>query len=719
MADDETVELTTHAKTIAGMPWFWDLEQGDLQLFGLPSVAFWTRPSLQRLLGPLRREVGDPLYRLLVAHYSSLGTEEDYHAMITELGTDFPSGFMAWGRAVSTAGWGRFELVEFDPDSKRAQVRVDNPWELQMQGPGESWGCPFLQGKLIGIFTHALGVNCWADEAIERDGDRSAVVFTVTPSSRTIEVELSALRREQMRVRERALADEIARKTEALREIEERQRAVLSSIGDLVFTADRGGRIRHYQVPADQRDAFPPAQAVLGQTIEAVFGVTLAKVVAAQLEAGEGHNSRSVDFHSIAPVACGTERHYDARSTVRAGSTGTLEGVTVVVRDVTRQRQLEVQLRHSQKMESVGLLASGVAHDFNNILMGIMGAADLLTATSEGNTRELAETVVEGAETAASLIQRLLDFSRKGQRVERAVDVHAVIRDTARLLERAVERRVEIQCRLEASSHTIRGDAHQLQSALLNLGVNSRDAMPEGGTLRFQTRTVVVGEAGLATRTGMLAAGAYLEISVEDTGEGMDADTVTKIFEPFFTTKAEGKGTGLGLAAVHGAISDHRGGIEVESQPGVGTRFALLLPLSEGAVAGADAGKESEVGGRRRGRILLVDDEPIVRAVGEQLLTKLGYEVSLAEDGRSAIEGYRETHASVDLVILDLVMPQMSGHDVARELRSIDPAVRLLFSSGFSRKGLAPQDAAGFIKKPYRLADLRKAIDRVLDEDER
>lgn len=571
---------------VQGMPWAWDLAQGNVDLFGLPSVAFWTRPSLQRLLGPLREEVGDDLYRLLVAHYSSLGTEEDYQTMITELGSSFEQGFLAWGEAVSTAGWGRFFLTEFDPQNRVAVVRVDNPWELQIQGPDEDWGCPFLQGKLIGIFTQAFGVTCWAfEQNPRRDPQGCSIEFRIERSERTIAVELDNLRAEHQRARDGVLASEVERKTAALREAQVRQRAVLSSLSDLVFTVDRDLVIEQYLPPREGASSFPSADGVRGRPLVDVFGASMADTLRRASESLTTHSSKaaptSVEFsHRVA----GGRRRYDARFSSRAGDAGEIEGFTVIIRDVTRQREIEGQLRQSAKMDSIGQLAGGVAHDFNNLLTAIMSAADLLGMQVPAELKPLVEIVVDASETAGGVIQRLLDFSRRGLTVEIPVDVHDVIETAVSLVERSIDRRIDVRTRLEATAPTLRGDPTQLQSALLNLGVNARDAMPDGGELCFTTRNFSLDADYCASAAVELEPGLYVEISVSDTGEGMTDEVRARVFEPFFTTKSHGKGTGLGLPSVYGAVAEHRGEILIESEPGVGTTFRLRLPLGEAAV---------------------------------------------------------------------------------------------------------------------------------------
>jgi two-component system cell cycle sensor histidine kinase/response regulator CckA len=696
------------ALTISGMPWEWLTTRGDLELYGLPSAAFWIRPSLQRLLGPLREEIGDDLYRLLVAYYSSLGTEEDYHAMITKLGSSFVEGFLAWGRAVSSAGWGRFSLPHCDPVRKQAVVRVDNPWELQMQGPEESWGCPFLQGKIIGIFTHAFGVTCWADEQAERRSeDGCAIEFRVAPSQRTIAVELEELRRRRQRERDGVLAREVEVKTSALCEAQERQRAMLSSLSDLVFTVDSALVIEQYLPPRDHAHDFPPRAEAAGRPLAEVFGGELTEALRLALEA-EPVEPGSYDF---AALVAGQAHAYDARYAPRHGPDGELEGLTLIVRDTTVQRRIEAQLRQSQKMESIGLLAGGIAHDFNNLLTAIVNAADLLAMQVRPELRELVTMILDASETASGLIRKLLDFSRQGQAQRTTLDAHAIVASTAQLLQRSVSANIEVSTQLDATRFHLRGDPNQLQSALLNLGVNARDAMPQGGEIVLSTRNLELGPADCKATSAELRPGSYLEISVRDTGEGMSEETLGRIFEPFFTTKGVGKGTGLGLPAVYGTMAEHHGDIEVDSELGRGTCFRLRLPITNKRELETDEARSHESG---PACILLADDDALIRGMAEQQLRELGYEVLVTDDGAAALACFRDRHEDIDLVLLDIVMPNMSGHQAFRAIRDIDPDVPVVFASGFSREGAVGEDVQGFVNKPYRMSELAEAIRRAL-----
>lgn len=388
----------------------------------------------------------------------------------------------------------------------------------------------------------------------------------------------------------------------------------------------------------------------------------------------------------------------------------------LVLRDVTERNRLEEQLRQAQRLEAVGQLAGGVAHDFNNVLTAIIGSAELLRSpTLTPERREaLLRTIVSAAERAAGLTSTLLDFARSKRRVAMSIDVHAIISDTVSLLERSIDKRIELVVDLKAPRSRVIGDSAQLQNALLNLGLNARDAMPEGGAISITTRGVFLTSQGIAGLRGDMQPGDHLEISVTDTGSGISPAYVQRIFEPFFTTKPMGKGTGLGLATVLRSISDHRGGLSVESQTGAGTTFRIYLPITTQTTEVHGSGPHAALG---QGTILVVDDEDDVRGVAVAHLAALGFAVQEACDGHQAVEMYAQQPGSIDVVILDMEMPGMRGSDCLRALQAMDPQVAAILCSGFAREEDQSWRDAGFIAavaKPYRISELRRAIQRAL-----
>jgi signal transduction histidine kinase/PAS domain-containing protein len=380
---------------------------------------------------------------------------------------------------------------------------------------------------------------------------------------------------------------------------------------------------------------------------------------------------------------------------------------------------LQDLLRHAEKMQAIGHLAGGVAHDFNNQLTGILGYAELLRRGLPAGSPLIgyAERILLATKRSADLTGQLLAFARRGKYLEVSVDIHQTIREVVALLEHSVDKRITIETALDGRSHVVKGDPSQVQSALLNLAVNARDAMPNGGVLCFTTRVDDLDEEACARTSFDLEPGPYIQVEVSDTGVGMDRDVQARIFEPFFTTKAPGKGTGMGLAAVYGTVESHRAAVAVQSEPGKGTTFTLLFPLSmadEAEFEPADEARRPDI----RASILLVDDERMVLEVTREMLSHVGYRVTTCSDGPEALRLFREQGGKFDLVILDLVMPNMGGLDLFKAMREVAPDVRVILASGFSVDGdaqrILDQGARAFLQKPYRADDLAWTVADVL-----
>ncbi|HWO08876.1 MAG TPA: ATP-binding protein, partial [Polyangiaceae bacterium] len=401
-----------------------------------------------------------------------------------------------------------------------------------------------------------------------------------------------------------------------------------------------------------------------------------------------------------------------------------LENAELFARSLRAERTLrasEERLRQSQKMDALGRLAGGVAHDFNNMLTGILAAAELLgfrlaelkVEDPDDNIR----IIVQSAQRAAELTRQLLVFSRQRPPAKTQLDLNRVIGEARALLARSIDPRIVIECELLATDPLVLGDRALLQSAVLNLGINARDAMPQGGKLRIATRNVVLGADVCAQSAFALKPGPHVELVVQDDGTGMDPATEARIFEPFFTTKGVGRGTGLGLAAVHGTLVDHGGAIQVESSPGRGTTFTLWLPQAVAAPLAVDADtRPRPIEGRLT--ILLVDDEPAVQDTIRRVLESLNASVLTASDGREGVAVFSARHAEIDLVLLDSLMPGLSGADVFYRLRAIDSSVPVLMASGFAAdaplEDLQRTGLAGFIMKPFTRSALMAAVEKAL-----
>jgi len=391
--------------------------------------------------------------------------------------------------------------------------------------------------------------------------------------------------------------------------------------------------------------------------------------------------------------------------------------VLATIMDLSEQKRLQNQLYQSQKMDVVGQLAGGIAHDFNNMLAGIMAAAELLKLRlpSDERNHKMVDTIIEATTRSADLTRELLNFSRKGTAVSRPIRINDIIAAVMSLLERTIDKQIQLSSRLEGGDPVVMGDQTQLQNALLNLGVNARDAMPDGGTLDYATTVTTLDEADCRSMGISLAPGHYLEIAVSDSGVGMTKAVMGHIFEPFFTTKGIGKGTGLGLAAVYGTVRSHQGELYVQSEPGSGSVFKIYLPMIEQGIVSSPCHGGVVTG---KGGVLLVDDEAILRDVGRDLLENLGYTVYLAENGVQAQEVFAAHRNDIVLVMLDIRMPKMGGKEAFLLLREQAPDLKVLFCSGFSREGtdaeLLGLGASGFIQKPYNRNELSRAVAAVL-----
>jgi nitrogen-specific signal transduction histidine kinase/ActR/RegA family two-component response regulator len=392
------------------------------------------------------------------------------------------------------------------------------------------------------------------------------------------------------------------------------------------------------------------------------------------------------------------------------------------VEDITQRLSLEAQLRQSQKMESIGQLAAGVAHDFNNMLTIIQGHSGLLLARPNlsPEMQDSAQAIYFGAERAAGLTRQLLMFSRKNVMQPRQMDLREVVGNMLKMLQRLMGETVRLEFAPPDELPLVQVDPGMIEQVIMNLAVNARDAMPKGGVLAISTVPVEIEEAYLQTHA-QARVGSFVRLRARDTGCGMDAATKARIFEPFFTTKEVGKGTGLGLATVYGILKQHEGWVDVESEPGAGTTFDAFIPaLPADAVKRAEETKpDAPVRGGKE-TILVVEDEDVLRDMANLILSDCGYRVIEASSGVEALRIWEKHGAEVDLLLTDMVMPEgMSGMDLATRLLAAKPGLRIIFASGYSMDDLdttfVRKGHASFLQKPYTHITLAKAVRACLD----
>jgi PAS domain S-box-containing protein len=383
--------------------------------------------------------------------------------------------------------------------------------------------------------------------------------------------------------------------------------------------------------------------------------------------------------------------------------------------DISDRKILERQLIHAQKMQSMGTLAGGIAHNFNNLLMGIQGNASiaLLDVKEDSPIHKNLNNIEKLVRSGANLTSQLLGYAREGKFEVKPINLNLIVKETSETFG-ATRKDIQIILDLEPKIAGVKADQGQIEQTLLNLYINSSDAMPHGGTLTIKTANVT--DRDIGDKPYKAKKGEYVLISVKDTGSGIAPGIIDRVFEPFFTTKGLAKGTGLGLASAYGIIKGHGGYIDVSSIQGSETTFSIYLPSTEERFVNEDAITDQLVTGA--GTILLVDDEEIITYTGEQMLRKLGYNVIVAENGKKAVDIFIKEHKKINLILLDMVMPGMGGLETFDKLKEIDSDVRVLLSSGYSLDGQAREimdrGCTGFIQKPFTLNDISQKVREIL-----
>ena len=506
---------------------------------------------------------------------------------------------------------------------------------------------------------------------------------------------------------------------EALRKSEERYRELVEHSNSIILRWDKTGVVTFFN---------EYAQHFFGFSEDEIIGKHVVGTIVPENE------STGRDLRPLMDHICNypEEHRYNVNENITKDGTrvwvawtnkiltddnGEAIGVLSIGSDITKQRLLEEELRQAQKMQAIGELAGGIAHDFNNMVHGIAGFAEVIhQMTVDKKIAQYASQILTTAHHAAELTKQLLTFARKGSYQLNDCNTHDIVRDVCAMLERTIDRRIIIRQQLDAERPHVKGDSAQLKSALLNLGINAKDAMPAGGSLEFSTRNITVDEPQTISDF-QLETGQYLQIHVSDNGMGMTEEVRQRIFEPFFTTKSSGRGAGLGLAAVYGTTHMHRGAIQCQSEAGKGSSFDLYLPIIKDCSKHLQNKKVPDVA-ERTIRMMVVDDEAIVRSYSKTLFEMHGHHVDTFATADEAIEFYVQHHADIDLVLLDMIMPHMDGQQLFAELKRINPEIKAMLATGYSVESkvqeIVDDGILCCLKKPFTYDQLQRKIAELL-----
>ncbi len=498
----------------------------------------------------------------------------------------------------------------------------------------------------------------------------------------------------------------------ALQKSEEKYRLLVENINDVIFQTDQNGTLTYISPVTKTLAGYDPSELIGQHFIEIIYEEDL-ELLAGRYEELMAGIIKPTEYRILDKSG---EPIWVRSSSTLIYENDNVVGIQGVLTNIAEEKKLQLQLQQAQKMESIGTLAGGIAHDFNNLLMGIQGRTSLMSMDIEPSHPhfEHLKGIEESVKSAAALTGQLLGFARGGKYETTPVDLNDIVNKNSEMFGRT-KKEISIHRKNQKGIWTVAVDRTQIEQVLLNLYVNAWQAMSGTGKLFLETENVTLDEAYV--KPYGVNPGRYVKISVTDTGIGMDKATQQRIFDPFFTTREKSRGTGLGLASVYGIIKNHDGIVTVQSRKGKGATFNIFLPVTEKEVVREKELAQEMVLGTES--VLLMDDEKAITEVGQKLLETLGYSVFLAKNGKEAIEAYENNKGKIDIVILDMIMPEMGGGETYDRLKEIDPDIKVLLSSGYSIDGLAKTILAkgcnGFIQKPFGPKDLSTALRDILE----
>jgi PAS domain S-box-containing protein len=535
--------------------------------------------------------------------------------------------------------------------------------------------------------------------------------YTLLIKKLSLEYDLSK-DKEQLQKYSENLEDLVTERTKDLNKSEQWHRSLFENATDGIVILDKNGVI----VKANEKACE-------------MHGFSSAALVGTHIKLLEDADSKEKMTERMRRILAGESLVYETRHNKKDGYSIDLEvsAKAIVIgdepfiqsfyRDITERKKFQEHLSQSQKMESIGVLAGGIAHDFNNILTAILGHAQIIRKNSVLDVKSTNSlgVIEDASRRAGRMISRLLGFARKSKYEIVPLQLNDVVYDTLKLLERVIDKNIELTVELDSHLPLIQGDTNHIEQIVMNLIINARDAMPKGGRIVIKTSVLDVVQ-GMPDIPNYILPGEYIVFSLSDTGTGIPKDILNRIFEPFFTTKERGKGTGLGLSMVYGAVKEHKGYITVASEPGTGTLFTIYLPASRTAALAREKELLTSVGGNET--LLIVDDEKETLNAVQEALTSHGYKTFAISDSPSALSIFKKIPQEIALVITDIAMPHMDGMELIKQIKEIKPEIKIIAMSGHT-KYIADKDGIreidGFLKKPFESPYLLSAVRRILD----